>query len=185
MTAQARLAAAVARVNAERIARIITIEVMELKTMVGVSTRTGVGLDAEWLTTADDVAIDDVLKHELVHYACGPAGDAIAEVVGDLGQYATDVYRACKATRDRKTYDVAGDAIIGDVIGGLTMERVELDATQVAAFVKHEVPVSILEYVRANETSVIAAQLAEMPEPMPYCKLETLKKVDEILKRPR
>lgn len=172
MTAQERLQASISRINADRIAERITIALGSFRTMVSATTLTGVAIDEDWLNQADDATIDQILKHQLVHHACGSDGGRIADIVGDLGEDAAIAVAQVKSQRSRAAFSKAADVVID-----ATLTPTETTFASAAP----DLPEAIYDYLAATHQSLGSMTIEDAPHA--YASLDGLKKVDEIQKR--
>lgn len=174
MTAQDRLQASIVRINAGRIAQLIAITLGSFSTMVSATTLTGIAIDEDWLNQADDAAVDQILKHQLIHYACGSGGGRIADVVADLGEYAARAVAQAKAQRLEASFSRAADVVIDDTLAPSMMPGTSTTGTPA-------MPSAIYDYLMAGAVALEGMSLADLPNT--YASLDGLKKVDEIQKR--
>jgi hypothetical protein len=172
MTAQERLQASISRINADRIAERITITLGSFRTMVSATTLTGVAIDEDWLNQADDATIDQILKHQLVHHACGSDGGRIADIVGDLGEDAANAVAQARAQHSQAAFSRAADVVIDAT---LTPTETTFASTAPA------MPDAIYDYLTAAHQSLEGMAIEDAP--CAYASLDGLKKVDEIQKR--
>lgn len=169
MAPQERLQASIDRINAGRIAQRIDIGLGSYRTMVSATTPTGVTIDVDWIAKADDAIVDQILKHELIHYACLPGGGGISDVVADLGQDAVDAVAQVEAQRRRAAFSKSVDAVVTAAIP--TMDKPSAPPA---------IPAIISDYLQATNASTYSFDIGERPASLPS--LAAFKKVDEILK---
>jgi beta-lactamase regulating signal transducer with metallopeptidase domain len=90
-TQNLRLEASIERLGAKRIATLFPITAQTMEDAVACTHEGGVILNADFVETAEDAVLDNVIAHEITHLAMTPQGLRIAGLVMDMNHWVSKI----------------------------------------------------------------------------------------------
>jgi hypothetical protein len=90
-TQNLRLEASIERLGAKRIATLFPITAQTMEDLIACPHEGGVAVNADFVETAEDGVLDNVIAHEISHLAMSPRGRSIAGLVMEMNHWVSSI----------------------------------------------------------------------------------------------